>query len=393
MSLSNHVEVSIPDIITMEHLAIHYKAGADMSQAGGVFNRVSDTEYHLRRLKDCKVTTMTLVAFLKGSVQNLRNVCYLLPVVYPEKGKVYPPGTITSTRCPGKDGIPNLIRGTHGGVFKNSIFVDIWVSNRDKHISTRLCPSTIQMTGPSSEEMGLEASTHLIDHVIQAMAFLLQVKQKPETFMRAIEWFEMEAKGESLLTYKSVECISVGDLEFDVYDDTADNYIQWPSETKIESLDGDLKYFAEQIVLRFKDLKFVSELSMRARYICDMTDLATEDLGVDYVSRSLVNYNYQVRNSIDRHRVVTELIKLGFQATYTNTVRPHIKVIIDSAVTTQPGAVTRRKDNDSSQMFLIHASGTMMHTGPGGPPMEDCYVKLMVALIVIFDKIRREAEV
>lgn len=340
-----------------------------------------DGSFNIRKFSDFNVSTMTLVAYLGGYVNNIENVFYLLPITFfAENDLPRPPGTITSARWKGK------VRGEHGGFFKNSVIIDIWTAN--KKVSTKLSSVKIQMCGAESVAMGEEASKYIVSHVLGAAHFHYNVQTYPNDFMEVSQWLTDNSHGEYVTTYRETECIDVGNgTLLSISNDAGDHYIKWPTV-----IPEQYQYFAEEIIKRYSDLIYVSEIMMRSDYIRTMDTVCTPDLAMIKCSRAMVNYNYTLGFEVNRNLLTKTLREMGYEANFINTMRPHTTVEMESDVTIDQNEIVRREGNTRRQVFLIYFSGTVMHTGPGGSSMEDCYYRLMLDLTCIKDIVSRKGQ-
>lgn len=371
--------------ICLNDTVINYVPAEQMERERQIFYRDEQGEYYLRKFEDCKPSTITMVTYLEGRICNLYYVYHLLPTVEynPDRRVPHPAGTITSVRAPPlhKDSAP-LVAGEPGGVFRNSIFINVAVNdNKGKPISAKLSESKIQLSGPKDENMGRLCSNYIVEHIRSACDFVKRVQAEPKLFLEALEWICSHCTHE-ITTCQPVQCHS----EFELYEDLPDYLIE---RELLPVPPAELDYFVEQILYRTQVLKYVSELRLRCQYILQIHKVASSKLAVDRITRSLVKFAHQLNVAVDRQFMADQLRQMGFKAEFVNTENSFVTISVDSEVSVLPGTVTRRKSSGNTQTFALYARGTLNHNGPGGAVMEDCYFRLMVAIISILDRMRK----
>ena len=337
----------------------------------------TDGKVYIRNFKDIMVSTMTLVAFINGEIKDLDAIYYLLPVAkssdFGSKDKqTHPPGTISSDRW------KNNYRGEPGASFKNSIIVDIWTEK--KKISTKLSTGKIQMCGPSSLEMGEEASTYIIEHINDAISFIEEIKKNPSVYAESSQWLVDNCKGEKINTQRIFSQSPMTDF----VEEVDDNLIEWPTE---ETIPENYRYFVNNLIYRFDDYDYVSEIVPVIEYFSKLNvDIVSDNLKIAKVGRAMVNYNYRLGFSVNRPRLAVILANSRIHTDFANTVRAHVTIHMRSEVEND-SLVVRRGESHSSQVFLVYLSGNVMHSGPGGEAMDDCYYRLMKIIALMESEI------
>jgi hypothetical protein len=104
------------------------------------------------------------------------------------------PGSILSMRHRGS--VRGVIRSTSES-FKNAVTIDI--STKKKNISLKLSPFSIQMCGASSREDGIEAATHVLNHLRNVQNILTEMQLDPTGTLEAIEWVKTQTMGEAII--------------------------------------------------------------------------------------------------------------------------------------------------------------------------------------------------
>lgn len=331
-----------------------------------------DDNIYIRNFKDIRVSTMTLVAFIGGQVFSLDAIYYILPVRHLTKPRIttISPGTVTSVR------LKDRFRGEPGRCFKNAAIINVWT--REKKISTKLSTQKVQMCGPSSVEMGIEASNYITEHINNAMGFLEAIAADPDHYRKAVEWLLDSTRGEELSTRQVVG--REGSLL--IYETLPDYHIEWP---EVEKIPEEFRGIVEDVMCRCDDLDFHSELRALTSYFPTLeASKVTESLSISRVGRAMVNYNYHLGFKVDRLQLTKLLVEKGMAADYLNTVRTHVTIEICGERSDDINVVRRDAQYDK-QSILIYLSGNVMHSGPGGHAMEMYYYHI-VGLIAAAQK-------
>ena len=155
-----------------------------------------------------KVTTMTVIVKLKGSViietafplLNITRLDLPTPIKQTKKFKIprcNKPGAILSAKF--QDMTRGIVKSKTKRSFLNSITIDIATSK--KNISTKLSGEKIHMTGPNSKDLVIETAHHIIDHLVNIQKELNYINDEDneENKKQAIEWLKDNTIGEDYI--------------------------------------------------------------------------------------------------------------------------------------------------------------------------------------------------
>ena len=161
------------------------------------------------------VTTMTVVIKLQGMV----NILHAFPLLLITRMKIeesnrrrqkfkipYPgfPGAILSATYGGFT--RGIVRSVGPKYFRNSITID--VSTKEKNVNLKLSATGIQMCGPTSDEMALEAANHLINNIYQAQDMIDYIRSHPEASTNTLEWVKEHTKGDECLVVAGTDTLA-----------------------------------------------------------------------------------------------------------------------------------------------------------------------------------------
>lgn len=321
-----------------------------------------EDHFFVKNFDDYLVSTITCVTILKGENKDLKALMYLTPIVGPYRRAGARPGEITSFRW------LNEIRGDHGGFFKNSPIVNVMVSSKKQPISAKVSKCKIQMCGCKSIEMGIEASNNIIANINSSILFATELSDNLYCFLGASEWLLENCKGEQVIS--SLEINVDGKL---VFEESIDYVIFWPSEAMIPD---NYKYLVTQIMMRCDDVYSWNELNKRLEYF---QSLRVGNIGeftdALMIGKSMVNYNYHLGFKVDRDLLNRNLVNLGITCDYLNTKASCVTIEMFSTVENDSNVIKKIPERWSKQTFKVQLSGNVMHSGPGGEAMRDCYYK------------------
>jgi len=362
--------------------------------------------------EDLRVTTMTIVMTLSNGV-NTNAAFHLLPITRVaiqqkrESSKcALPhckiPGSILSMR--NRDSVRGVIR-SKTSPFKNAVTIDI--STTKKNISLKLSSFSIQMCGASSREDGIEAATHLLNHLKSIQRNLEKIQSDIESARQAIEWVKTITKG-PVVEKSGWQEIPGDNVNLTVYRPSMDNSIIKPiviptrkllsgtpttSVTPDEAItialsdneNVDIKVIPEHIdedIAMFlltlcDDFIYHSDMCRKLDYIPNIHTIINEPLELSSVEEAMVNYNYSLGFEIDRD-VLNQLIdgRNGFIS--------HFNIALSNSVTIElpyeipeHSTIKRRKNKIPHTTFLVYKSGSVTQSARGGPIMRESYYLFM----------------
>lgn len=331
------------------------------------------------------VTTMTLVMSLTGGV-NIEAAFHLLPItripVYQtrETSKCKlphcdVPGSILSMRFRGN--VRGIIRNK-SDPFKNAVTIDI--STKRKNISLKLSAFSIQMCGASSKEDGVEAATHVIDHLINIQNLLCTIQQNLEQTLAAIEWVKENTKGESIEKPHWVS-EQYNNITLNIYRPNIDFSIVKPTAPIPDHLNPDVVKF---ILLQCDDFLFHGDMCKKLDFIPKITTIIEMPLALKHVDMAMVNYNYSLGFEVDRDKL-NQFIdgRNGFISRYNNALATSVTIELPYEPP-ENSSIKRRKNKIPHHTFLVYRSGSITQSGPGGELMEKAYylfIKTIASLL------------
>lgn len=357
-----------------------------------VLSDVVDGKIYIKKLDDVPVTTITGIAPLNVCIRDSEAIYYLLPV-WTSDHKSLVPGNISSIRLNGK------CRGAKGGFFKNSATIDIYTG--EKQLSTKLSSKKIQMCGAKSLDMATRGAEYLVNHINECVDFISYIHQNKSLYVEAGNWLLDNCKGQSV---QVENCVVQGRIN--MVNLVSDWLISYPDESVVPE---EYKYIVSKIIYRLSDINYRCELVPILEYYSslaptdilgnvrvNMSYLEDQSLAEDpilpvgtpvstlKVGRSMVNYNYKLGFKIDRYKLANILKSKGMGVQLVNTVNSYIRVEMSSSIENDE-YVIRRKGSHSKQLFLIYMSGSVMHSGPGGDCMANCYYNFMIEIAQVRD--------
>jgi len=328
------------------------------------------------------ITTMTLVVSLTNGV-NTEAAFQLLPITRIEMPQTREftkcklphcsvPGSILSMRC--RKNTRGIIHSKSDS-FKNAVTIDI--STAKKNISLKLSSFSIQMCGASSRTDGVEAATHVINHLCHIQRVLNKIQANIPGTLEAIEWIKTITRGEPV-EKPTWEEIRGEALTLRVFRPQADYNIIKPMTEIPANLDSDIVLFLLSLC---DDFMYHGDMCHKLDYIPNVRAIIEEPLELRHVSEAMVNYNYSLGFEVDRIRL-NQFIdgKHGFISRYNNALAT--SVTIELPYTPEEGtAIKRRKNKVPHHTFLVYRSGSVTQSGPGGELIKDAYYLFMNTIL------------
>jgi hypothetical protein len=335
----------------------------------------------IRPFEELRVTTMTLVMSLEGTV-DLRPCFLLLPITLvdlpPQKRKTkkcrlphHPvPGSILSARYYGN--IRGVVRSLNKTFFKNSITIDI--STAHKNVSVKLSTSTIQLCGASSRSNGVEAAQHIINHLSHINAMLCYIQQHPSEMETALAWMEKVCKGDPFTVEGVRETRSLygGEKRLHILVSKEENLLICPLRPPPGVSLSLFRFLRQQVT----DFLYYSDYIQKLRFLRVITCVSTPTVSISALSEAMVNYNYSLGFDIDREALREALDGYdGFYARYDNLVQHNVTIELPYPPSSCTGVFAKKKGKVPHSTFLVYKSGLVTQSGPGGVIMEEAYYK------------------
>lgn len=313
---------------------------------------------------DYKPSTITCVTLLTGENKDLVALQHVLPVVGPYRRSTAKPGEITSYRWMG------CIRGDAGGFFKNSPILNVMIDTKQTPISIKLSRGKIQMCGCKDMSMAKQVSDIMVTQINNAVSFISSIRDNKELYVLSARW---------LLSH----CTNYPPIEGQA------TPIVWPLESSVPE---EYKHFVTQIMLRCDDVNEYSLLNSKATYFYSLADISIADeTCTARLGKSMVNYNYNLGYHIDRDSMNRCLISLGIACDYFNQKPSSVTIEMTSEIENDEDVIKKIPETYSKQTFRIQTKGCIMHSGPGGAAMEDCYYKFCCLMEQIRPYVEKKA--
>ena len=355
---------------------------------------VEDTTLQIIPFEDLQITTMTMIMTLTNGV-NVEAAFQLLPITriaihqtrVSAKCKLPHceiPGSILSMRYRGN--IRGVIRSKLSP-FKNAVTIDI--STVKKNISLKLSSFSIQMCGASSRADGVEAATHLLNHLINVERILTIMREEPQRTLDAIEWVKNVTKGTlvekpdwsdnlfdnvNMRIYRPVMCHTIIKPVVDIQG-------EYPDETVClipTNVDVDVTRF---LLYLCDDFIYHEDMCQKLDFIPNIHSIIDVPLALKNIDEAMVNYNYSLGFEVDRG-LLNQYIdgQNGFISRYNNALAT--SVTIELPYDPPAGiAIKRRKNKIPKSTFLVYRSGSVTQSGPGGKIMRDAYYLFMNTIL------------
>lgn len=340
--------------------------------------------------EDLQITTMTMIMSLTNGV-NVEAAFQLLPITRiaihqtRESSKCKLPhcaipGSILSMRYRGN--VRGVIRSKLDP-FKNAVTIDI--STVKKNISLKLSSFSIQMCGASSREDGIEAATHVLNHLIYVQNILTRMGDDPGGTYDAIEWVKNVTRGElverpiwdeqeftnvSLRIYRPILCHTIVKPVISVQGENQGDVIS----SIPNNLDNHVVMF---LLYLCDDFIYHEDMCRKLDFIPNIHVIIDEPLALKHVDEAMVNYNYSLGFEVDRYLLNLYIDQQhGFISRYNNALATSVTIELpyDPPAGT---SIKRRKNKIPHHTFLVYKSGSVTQSGPGGTLMHDAYYLFM----------------
>lgn len=325
-----------------------------------------------------KITTMTIIIALNGSVNSMF-AFQLLPVT---RIQIYQ--TRETSKCklphckiPGSILSMRYLKNTRGVIrsksspFKNAVTID--VSTTRKNISIKLSAFSIQMCGASSKDDGIEAATHIIDHLKRIQHVLNKIQDDMEGSLKCINWVKENTRGEKV-DKPQWEVIECDNALLRVYNPIPDFSIVKPTVDIPEDLNIEVTQFLLSLC---DDFLYHSDMMLKLDYIPNIHTIIENPLEIKSLNEAMVNYNYTLGFEVDRTALNLYIDgQNGFISRYNNALSNSVTIELPYEPS-EDSTIKRRKNKIPHQTFLVYRSGSVTQSGPGGELMRDAYYLFM----------------
>ena len=325
-----------------------------------------------------KITTQTIIITLSNGI-NIDSAFQLLPITRTDApvkrmgGKIIlphhnVPGSILSM-C-----YNNNVRGIFKGgkSFRNAVTIDLSGSN--KNINLKLCSFSIQISGSSTLDDGIEGANFALNH-LQFIQYLLNIFQEDNDLAQEhLDWVLQATRGEDI--ERVVKNYLPGRLILCLETKVTDHQIVKPTEYP-DHLNKDIIDF----FLGFsEDFYYHSDMAAKISYIPKIEKIIDTPLEIKTISQAMVNYNYNLGFQIDRAELSVNIDgRDGFISNYINSLTAYVS--IELPYEPPPDRVMKvRKNNACKHTFLCYRTGSVTQSGPGGEIMKEAYYRFMTLI-------------
>lgn len=341
----------------------------------------------ISKYEDLKVTTMTLVASLNGTIN--KDLAYLLlPVTRIELNNkkeankiklphIKIPGSILSIQYKGE--VRGIIKNK-GSPFKNNVTIDMSIEH--KNINLKLSENSIQMCGARSINDGYEACGFILKHLKHIQYLLDKINNEPKIAHTTTEWVKSISKGHKV-EIENYNIIQTTKCNLKIYAPIIEYTIIKPQSIP-DYIDKELATFYLSMA---NDFIYYGAYCRCLEFINTMTKVIDDDIAIQSMEQAMVNYNYSLKYKIDRYKL-NKLInhKNGFISRYDNAT--YTSVTIELPYIPPQGNVMKRKKNKiPHHTWLVYRSGSVTQSGPGGELMREAYYMFMKTIAEILPDI------
>ena len=340
------------------------------------------------------ITIITLVVELNASV-NIKEAFLLLPITKINidsmkditKCKIPHcpiPGAILSMRFRGN--VRGIIKNTLNP-FKNAVTLDI--STKKKNISLKLSANCIQMCGASSRDDGVEAATHILNHLKKIQKIIDKIKQS--NIIDLIDWLKTNTKGREIAR-NVVNNQKFDNITLSISKKFIDNIIIKP-ENKPEDLPEDFDNEILNFLLPFiDDFVYHSDFCAKLDFISKIDTIVDDNIQLKNIDEAMVNYNYSIGFEVNRTKLNNFIDgKYGFISRYNNALANSVTIELPYE-NANKAHIKRRKNKVPHHTFLVYRSGSVTQSGPGGIIMSEAYYLFMKTIAEFLDVHQMEGE-
>lgn len=282
----------------------------------------------------------------------------------PRDNVLYDDGTIISVSW--KKDKKLRYKGFHRKGF-NSPIIDVFVNGNP--ICVRFYKQKVHFTGKLLERDVGKALEIFIAILQETYNFWQLCQDNKELFKESTQWiarYTSTSVNEVLVTNKDGET-------------RIDYRVQWPAYAPAQYSE-----FVDEIVNRYADIQFVSQLMKRTQDILSCLDPPCKDQCVCLdVNTSLLRYIYDLGFEIKHEEVVNYLREIGYEVTDHDANGSSIKIQLIDKEDYPDDYLIKRKDIHS-QNVLFTRRGKIHHSGPGQTRHEVAYKNLMYDIIAMY---------
>lgn len=265
-----------------------------------------------------------------------------------------------------------LARGSkrRNGCLKNSISTDF--SLGVKNVCVKIYPLTLHFTGLKSEAQGVEGANLILNYFRSLQEKIVFKPEDRENLLKLNYHLDLILK--KILNGNNPDLYRLSIIEQDMIMKTCSKFVP--------ILNPYLKNWIE--IENVSNVLLFSE--MLKNIDVDNFQICTDDLGINYASTAMINYNFRLGFPIKK-----DILRREFESMKDMSVR--YDKLSDHSVTIEVSYVKERGKKSKKvncQTIKIYSSGNVTHSGPGGKIMKDLYFVFMEKIKEIREKIIKE---
>lgn len=347
------------------------------------------------KFKDLPVTVMSLNIELEGEIDivKLFPLLEITAIQMPEKTRKTKKFKIPFAGSSGKVLSLKYEKVTRGIVktqsekfFRNCIMIDF--SNETKNVNVKLFSKKIQMCGVKSEKQGRESAFFLLQNIHNIENTLKYIQDNPDIARKTLDFIiEKTKSNKGVLISQQGKSIykQYIDKNFSFYDKVTDN--DFPEDCNF--------VLAEYLSSFSKDYIYHEDLCNHLEWLYTVPTISLgEEIRLKSVSRSMVNYNYDLGVPINRIKFAYEINMFEeYDAQFCNKDDNHVK--IRSPLVFGVGETAKGKPKTwKCNKILGYRTGKITHSAPDEASAEVAYVDFVeVKMVKIIGNITRNNKI
>lgn len=337
--------------------------------------------------EDLNVTTMTVLVSLIGTI-NRETAFNLLPIIkidmpvrksYSSKCKLphcSKPGSILSMSYRHKR--RGIIK-TEAAAFRNSCTLEI--SLQTKNVNVKLSPKSLYITGARSKDHGYETATYIMTYLKQAQNIIEKIKHERPLMDEIVEWVIKNTKGPAIS--RRTETVTASGVTLVIHKE--DNLLSYPLTAPIE-----MDYEILSVLLDMMgDFEHHSEYCKKLKYLYEVSNVISPDLGIASVEEVMVNYNYSLGFEVMRDALSDHMnTEPGFSASFNKDLVTYVLIEVQYT-TDKTSKIQRRKNKIPHHSILVYRSGSVTQSGPNKESVQKVYYEFMNIIQKIAPQIKQ----
>jgi len=327
---------------------------------------------------DISIMTITMVGHFNGTINDIKQAFYLLPVTKVpvrvplrpvQKIKLDHPG-ISGLIMSCKHGkkIRGIVRSIPKGTWDNSVMIDISIT--EKNINAKLSRTNIQMCGCKSIEMGVETTHILIDHINLIQEGLDSIDKYPQIFAEVCSDILKEGQTGLIQIEKDQFTVGFNVLKISSHDDDDENRAR-------------IRKF---LFMELTDVFTLNDARLKLDWISQQKNIIDQPLEYSDSRVGMFKYRFKIGFHVDQAKLsrLFPQIDPGFYTDYFPDVRNYVKIEIPCDSNEKKSGPDVKKHT-----FSVQQTGQTTHSCPVQVEMEQVYYRF----IGVIAAIRSEIEV